>query len=231
MNIEKLKFLEKVKIAALKHRGDANLVLQELGLPNTPDNYSLIKKFLKKIKKEEERDVATLISHNLMQHIFMGYNQRVRYIQEMLVYLNGKEEIKLSLCCNYPVKEKEGNFFCLKCHKKAEVEVLDKFEIMKMKMNLIEELRAEDKALVEFAERLGYTNKKEDESLVKNFQQNILYVKGDDDFFKKMTGEERETLIEISKLPPLAREAVIRRLEKMVYEEGKDKGEEDEKES
>jgi len=220
LDLQKFKFEERVKIASFKHRGDILAIVKELNLPDTYESYQLVKKALDKIAKSEQKDVAVLISNNLMRVLMEGHAQRVVYIQEMLRALEGREQASVSICCSMPVVSKEDKVYCMKCNKETEVQKVDKVGIFILKVRLLSELREEDKALVDFAVKMGYVvraEQPEQQPLIKKVQ-NILYVGGS---LEGLSEEEKATLKEISQLSPVDREVVIKKLEKLVAEDGR----------
>ena len=218
-DLQKFKFEEQVKIASFKHRGDVLAIVKELNLPDTPESHQLVKKALDKIKKREQRDVAVLISNNLMRVLMEGHAQRVIYIQEMLRALEGREQADVSICCSMPVVVREGRTYCMKCNKESEVQKVDKIGIFILKVKLLSELREEDKALVDFAVKMGYSamEQPEQQPFIKKVQ-NILYLGGG---LESLSEEEKATLKEISQLSPIDREVIIKKLERLIVENGR----------
>ena len=220
-DLQKFKFEEQVKIASFKHRGDMLAIVKELNLPDTPESHQLVRKALDKIKKSEQKDVAVLISNNLMQVLMDGHAQRVIYIQEMLRALEGREQVNVSICCSMPVVVREDKTYCMKCNKETGVQKVDKVGIFILKVKLLSELREEDRALVDFAVRMGYgagVEQVEQQPLIKKVQ-NILYLGGG---LEGLSEEEKTTLKEIGQLSPIDREVIIKKLERLIIENGRD---------
>ena len=200
MNIDKYKQLETVKLCYLKHRGNVLEIAKELNLPA-----EYIKKISDKFKKQEDRDVAVLISNTLMSHILLGVQSRTTHLMEMLTSLNKQEKPSLSVCCNAPYKlRKDGQTFeCGKCFCKCEIHDAPKTSIYNVKRDIIEQLREEDKALIEMAKTMGYTAKTEGPP-PPIFKQNILVVNG---------GETNpQVLKDIQHLPPIEKEKLLEKL-------------------
>lgn len=210
MNLEQFKQLERIKIAYLKHRGNVLAVANELKLP-----VEYTKKRIAKIKGQERNNVDVLISNTLMQHILLGYESRVSYLMEMLKSLANREQLYVSLCCGAPVERARGEeeytaevtYICLACHSIASVKLIDRETIYNIKQRVLEQLRVEDSALVEFADKMGYTNRPEQPPAVK---QNILVLGKD---FSK---EDRQVVTNLSELSPPDREKMIKKLEKQI---------------
>ena len=211
MNVEKFKILEKIKLSYLKHRGDVLRVSEELGIP-----LEYVKKVVNKIKKQEERDVRVLISHTIAQQILLGYQSRVKNYMDMLAKLENRDQVIVSLCCRAPVKVEIRNGrrvdVCMKCNKECNVEIVDKVTLYRIKKELLEQLREEDRLLVDFAEKMGYTSKEEVPQTVVYNRQNIAVITG-------AKGVDREVAGQLEQLSPRDREILIKELEKKIEEE------------
>lgn len=158
-NLERFKVEERIKLSLLKHRGNAVIVSEELGL-----DLDYVRRVSFKLRKKESRDVSILISNTLMEHIFAGYRSRTELLTEMLNKLRGREQLWVSICCSQPTRidigpEGVSVQVCLKCGLPCQVKLLDRNGIFALEQNIIEQLREEDDALIRFAERMGYTNK------------------------------------------------------------------------
>lgn len=210
MNIEHFKIQEKIKLSYLKHRGNPFNVLKELGLPEDEKHIKYIKKLIEKFKKKESKEVSTLIADNLMAHILFGYQSRVQNLMEVMKVLDGKNEIEVSICCEAPFRERPNSnplrYECLSCHLICDVKKLDKEGMIDLKLATIEQLREEDATLIEFAEKMGYTNKIEPPTTIINNKQNVL-VLGEGD---------KKIITEIENLHPMEREKLLERLEREI---------------
>lgn len=205
MNLEQFKLAEKIKLSYLMHRGDAIKVSSDLSLP-----LDIINKYIKKFKKQEERSVSELISNNLMQTILLGYNSRVSILYDTLNSLKGREQLKISVCCEAPViahPEQKDAFLCAFCSKNAIVKLLDKEGIINLKLELLAQLRDEDKALVDFAGKMGYTQK--EETPVQKIQQNFLVLNDTKDLNNKIVQD-------ISNLGAIERDILAEKLQKEI---------------
>jgi len=181
MNLEEFRTTEKVKISFLKHRGFISEIVKETKLPE-----EYVRKMVSKFEKEETREVSVLIANNLMSIIMQGVQSRIIRYQEMLNSLEGREQLLLSSCCDYPVRSSIVDnlelFTCLKCGKNCNTVEGNKISIYKIKKEILQELRNEDIALIEMAEKLGYTNKPlEGPTTVIQNKQQILVVNSDKD--------------------------------------------------
>jgi len=205
INIEKFKAEEKTRLCLMKHRGNVSLAGRELDIP-----VEFVKKVAHRMKEKCTRDVSYFIATNLMQHILLGYQQRVSYLEECLRILRGKEESLISSCCSFPVKRRGRTritYECLKCGKPCSVTIIDKNEIYNLKFRVIEMLREEDRALVDFADKMGYTNK--DYTPASTVKQNILVMNKPD--------LDSSVAEDLQNLRPMDREKVRKRLEKHIF--------------
>jgi len=209
-NIEEFRLLEKVKLSYLKHRGNVIEITKETNLP-----IEYIQKLVAKFKKRESKDIATLISHNLMQYIMLGYDSRVSHLMTMLRALEGRDQNRISLCCEAPVIRVEEtieygyeDYECLVCHLMCGTKIIDKEGILDLKIEMIEQLREEDKALVDFAEKMGYTNKPAVEPPI-SVKNNILVI-GE--------GQDRKIVEDYSNLPAMDRQKIIDNIDKQLRE-------------
>jgi len=77
----------------------------------------------------------------------------------------------------------------------------------KLRLDTIEALRLEDEALVSFAEKMGYTNRKEVPT--QKIEQNILYIPNG-------SKRDNDMASEIASLPPREREKIRKELERKI---------------
>lgn len=209
--IEKFKLEERVRLTYLKHRGDILKVAEELELP-----LEYVRKIGDKIKKKCRRDVAYLVSTTMMEQLILGHSQRIQYLVECLDSLKDKEEAVQSLCCKAPVEMRivrrwKEEFFCLDCGKICFVKIVTKTSIYDLKYKAIEMLREEDVALVTFAEKMGYTDKKPDN--IYRVTQNVAII-GD------TTDKDKQIVRDLRDLSPRDRQKIRKSIEQKVFEEG-----------
>ncbi len=205
-SLELFKLKEQVKLSYLKNRGDVLVIAKELNLP-----LDYVQKLVKKIQKMEERDVANLISNTLMSHILLGSRSRVAHLSAMLNSLENTEKPLFSVCCDSPVEviedSLETKYKCFKCKKYCRVIEAPEVAIYEVKNMILEQLREEDKTLVDLAGKMGYTNKTEPPP-GPVFKQNIIVMKGD-------KGEtDPQVMQDIQQLPPMERERLLEKLKK-----------------
>jgi hypothetical protein len=153
---EKFQREEKVRISALRNRGDVNAIVRDTGLP-----LAYVIKVVDKWKKRRKYSaVDFLIAETMAMHILEGYEQRTRYLVDCMRALEHREQALISLCCQSPVvliENTTDRFRCLKCDKEASTELVDKDFVYKMKLKIVDSMRAEDKALATSAKQLGFT--------------------------------------------------------------------------
>jgi hypothetical protein len=208
--MNKYELYDKIKLSYLRHRGNASEVAVSLSLP-----IDYVRKVCGKFKKDESRDVSVRISNLLMQHVLLGYESRVRNLQDMLDKLAGREQISVSNCCKKPVDMQEGAIRCLGCGKVlTSVMLIDRETIYKLRQELVVSLRDEDKFLVDFAEKMGYTKRPPVEPAPSFQQKNYQFV------FKKgdLPEDLKEVMGDIRQMSPMDREKFRKRLEQQVVE-------------
>lgn len=205
MNLEVFKLMEKIKLSYLKNRGSILEISEELNLP-----VDYIKKVVYKLKKQEDRNVAVLISNTLMSHILLGVKSRTIYLTEMLKSLEATEKPLLSFCHEMPVEIIEDSlktrYKCIQCKKFCEVTEMPEVDIYALKNEIIAQLREEDKNLIEMATKMGYTNKIEPPPAPIFKQQNNILVMGQ--------GTNPQVMQDIQQLPPIEREKLMEKLKK-----------------
>ena len=163
-----------------------------------------------KFKGKEKRDVSVLISNTLMSHLMFGYESRVHNLMEMLRVLEGRDQLEVSICCEAPFKpnpKNKDNFLCLACARICQPKMVDKEKILDIKLGIVEQLREEDKALVDFAQKMGYTAKKEFPPATQ-VKQNNLIILGEN--------QRTEVMREVEHLPPLERDTLIEHLTRKI---------------
>lgn len=206
MNLDKFKQLEKAKLSYLKHRGNILEISRELELP-----IEYVQKLVSKFRKQEDRNVSVLISHTLMSHILHGTQSRTVHLMEMLGSLAQTEKPFLSVCCHAPFRiKKDGKNECLKCFANCEIVEVPKTSIYTIKKDIIEQLREEDRTLVEMAGKMGYTNKMEPPTTIIQNKQNVLMIGGDN------PNATPKLMSELNNLPPMEKEKLVEKLRKEI---------------
>jgi hypothetical protein len=217
--IEELRTIERVRFSYLKNRGSIPDIVEETGLP-----LEYIKKLVRKFKGQEIRDVSILVSNSIMQQMLFGYNQRIGHLMDTLKQIDKRTQIEVSVCCESPVlKENEKNT-CSSCNLPAQIKIIDKEGLLDIKLAILEQLREEDRLMVEFATKMGFTQKEEVQPQTPVNQYN-LFMGGSN----KPTPEQEKILLDIRALPGLERDILaqnlLREARRMKEEEEKAKQE------
>ncbi|MHA1592383.1 MAG: hypothetical protein ACTSUP_07930 [Candidatus Heimdallarchaeaceae archaeon] len=196
-SIEMFRKEEEIRISFLKHRGDILAIVADTGY-----DIQSVKRVVAKIKKKQYRDVDRLVANDIAQTILSGVEQRERSYLGCLNELEGRTTAKVSLCHGAPVKEHtfDGASYhvCLQCGETCEIKVVEQTQIYKLVLQFNKQLREEAEFLVEFAVKMGYTDKIEPPSN-KITQYNFVVPDGKtkDDILSdvdKLTGPERQQL-------------------------------------
>ena len=155
MNIEKFKTEEKVRLALLHHRGDVTKVAAELSM-----DLAYVKKCATKFATRQKRDIDRLVANDIMMHVLLNVDQRYRYIKDSLDSLRAKESSEVSGCCGYVMYTKDDKLTCGKCNEAVKTtKVLTHTGIHAIMLDYLRELRDDDRIIVDFADKMGFTNK------------------------------------------------------------------------
>jgi hypothetical protein len=214
-NIEKYRLEERVFLSNAKHRGNAELVAKEVGIP-----YEFAVRICNKLKKKQDRDVNILIASHIMGTVMLGRESRMQYYTTMINALEGRDSIELSVCHNgLMVCKMSGEpLVCLKCGLPAKSYIEHQAGIYHLRMELLKELREEDNSLVEFADKMGYTQRQQVPPMVYNDERKYLFL-GQGTNPKQHQGQqeipEKQKLLleEADKLSPIERTALINRIQ------------------
>jgi len=204
-NIKNYELDERIRVSLLKHRGDVLAVKEELNLP-----LAYVQRIYKKMRKAWDRDTSAYVSSKLMEHLFYGYQQRIVYLKALLDKFESFEKEDVSGCCSAPVVRSKVRrtfeFVCTKCLQPCYVvKGMDK-EVQKLYQQAIEQLREEDKALVEFAHKLGFVHPKSEGPNVKVDQKIVVLNQG----------KEEPVAKQLQELSPIEREKVRKAFEKSI---------------
>lgn len=206
-NINKYKLEEEIRLSYYKHRGNLLAVSNDLNVP-----LAEVKRVGEKMQRRDRRDVSCVMARTLMEHIMLGHSQRIQHLIDLLHKIEKAELTIVSVCCKAPVesklKYKKLEYTCLMCNKICKVKKPDFSEFTNIRFSVLRELRVEDKSLISFAEKMGYT-----EAIpapVHNIQQNVLYVEKD----RKLSSEGKALVEEVANLPPVDRERLRKSIEK-----------------
>lgn len=214
--IEKFRVDNKICVSFWKHRGNIEAISNETDIA-----IEYVKKVTDKLKRKMKKDVSYNIAFHIMETIHIGYQQRVAHLNECLNKLRNVEEVDVSLCCNAPTKPgEEANepvIFCLKCSKKTTIKRVQKIEIYKLVQEFTRELREEDKLLVDFADKMGFTTREELPANI--YKQNIIVMSSKKEKESYKLSEEDEGMLQdITTMTPIERRRMARNLEKSLLE-------------
>lgn len=215
ISIEKFKVESRIAVCLYKHRGIVEAVAAELNV-----DASYVKRVADKLKKKRRRDVGFNVAIMIMETIYMGYEQRVAHLNECINKLRHVEEADVSICCNAITKEEEEGgqqiIRCLKCKNTTHIHHIHKPQIYKLIQEFGQELREEDKHLLEFADKMGFTLK---DPVPQNlYRQNIVVV-GDPNQAKRLPSDQDRTIVkEIEQMDPMERQRMRKRLEQAIEE-------------
>lgn len=213
-DIQKLQLEERIRILCLKHAGNVEIIAKESNV--SPE---LVSKIIAKIRRKRNEDVNALIGDSMAGYIVLGAEQRKAWLLAELQKESAKQIERRSCCHGRPVKvhnwENEEHYICTQCDKDCDTYEVDPRD-QKLMIKLIAELRAEDAALVDFLERLGFvvSGKKEDENkgtTINNY--NVALAAS------KLTPEDQKMVTEAGQLDPRTRESLRKDLEKRMIQE------------
>lgn len=212
-SLDKFKIDEQIKKSYLRNLGDTSLILREVGLP---EEYVLSR--IDKIRKTESGGERSEVAEGIMGYISVGYRARRIRILEMLGSLEGAEQCQVSVCHKAPVVLREDSFEdwheCLYCHTRTETRVANYMDIYRIKKELLTELREEDKHLIAFAEKMGYT-KINTPGVVNQIKQNV-FVMGKDKDKNKDAIDVSDMPKDLDSLSPMDRQRFIDNLTKEI---------------
>lgn len=223
--LERFKLKERVKLSYLKNWGDILKVHEETGLP-----IDLIRKEIRKIRGKEKHDVSILISHTLMQYMFSRSGYREKQLQDLFDQLKIRSIVTASNCHTAPFRSNQviqpdgttaTTYTCLRCNQLCFPIETTQNELFDKLITIVSELREEDKTLITFAEKMGYTKISSDNSAVKiEDKRQYLFVNGSR-YPAEAPHDVQKALTEAAALSPMDREIIRKSLEKRIYDEEK----------
>jgi hypothetical protein len=211
--IEKFNLTEKIRVSFLKNAGNVLKVATDC---NVPIEYA--RKICQKFKKQQQRDVSVFVASKMAEYVMVGTEQRKAHLLAALEAEINKPDEVVSLCCGFPVKvhtwEDEEHYICKKCDKDCEVvcrSTRDKNYILK----LIGELREEDITVINFMEKLGFTDRPDGPQVVnKTTNYNLV-----------LDGKDKAVLQDAEQMDPRSRETLRKSIESKIRENSKDERE------
>lgn len=206
---------DRIRLSYYRHRGNKFHVADELHIP-----VEEVEKVEKQLIAEENKDHKIRVANSFMKHVLMGHQQRIQRLEDLMHTLEGEDKSRVSLCCGAPVSVtvsddgKTNIYTCLKCNGvNCNTTLKIQHGVIQKKQSIIRSLRDEDKHLIEFAEKMGYTNRDETPDTVIRNTQNILVVGKDG-----LTEDDVETIKEIENLTPKEREKIRKRIEQKILD-------------
>jgi len=214
-SVEKYRQEEKVRIELVKQRGDIIRVSENLNLP-----LDYVEKINKKLCGLRKRNVSVFAQNKLMEYLLSGSESRIRQLMDMLHYLDSFPDGEVSSCHRAMVikdfslpQDDPNRIRCQSCGNPCQVRTMSVSERMTLKQELIEKLRVEDEHVVNYAEKLGFTEKK-DEPVVKiDMKQQNLIVDG-----SRISGELKVVLSKDGPLTGMDREQIRKAVERKLIE-------------
>jgi hypothetical protein len=212
-NLVKLETDHKIRLSLFRHRGDAFATAKELGI-----DVSYVQKVCSKVKKKTDRNVSYWLASSIMQTVYEGYLQRIGHLQKWLVLAEGQEQLEVSWCHNEPVYREQPRrsviYTCSKCKKPCYVRLVPAAIAYQLHQKIIMQLREEDRALIDFAEKMGFTDKEE----VPMVRQNVLVVND------KAVELDPGVTKDLVRLTPRERERTRKKLENVILQSAETNG-------
>lgn len=223
---EKWKMEERIQLSVFKHRGNVALVSKECDIP-----YDFAMYVCNKIKKRQDRDVKLLVAGHIVGTLLLGRESRIQYLTTMLNALEGKDSIELSACCKSIRVIKPGDDIpvCLRCGKEANWYIEHQRGIYDLRITLLQELREEDRLMMEFADKFGYTAKGTADNMVYKDERKYININGQG--ASCLPDKQRLLLEEAGKLSPIERTALINQIRYDVLDQEKKENEDGHKPS
>ena len=222
---EKNRVIEEIYQSYLKHGGNALAVSKEFSLP-----YSYIDKLCDKFRKNNDLEVNRLVARSIVTFIKQGYESRSALYYDIIKDLEMFKYTIRSTCHKVPVSDRGGEYeerdryTCTRCGEPCFWEKKLNLEVVAKKLEAIAALRAEDEALINFATKMGYSDKDELPP-APNYKQNILVVGGSTGKSgqgssgpPELTSEEQRALRMVSELSPIEQEELRQDLSKTIQE-------------
>jgi len=219
-SIQKLNYEDQVRFLILRYPHDARKVAEEATkMLNCEITTEEVIRIQQKFKRTLDKDIAARVAANLAQQIVQGSMERCAKLEAMFQMWDGKDEALESVCCSAPVEEHglSGNIYhiCLKCNTNCGVRVVRDEALQKLKIKLLQEMRAESEHLITFAKQMGFTVPQEPAPII-NQKTNFLIV-----------GQQQNTQVngpvkidagvakKVEDMTPVEREHLIHDLQKM----------------
>lgn len=211
-NIEKFKKHEEIRAVYLM-TGSIKETAARLGL-----SYEYVQQVIAKTTKADEYHISeegSEVANRIMALIMRGHEARMLYYYRLLISLENREAVTVSVCHKMPVtyREVDGKtiYYCLKCDKETNVITLSDADAHLLYRQVLGEMRKESIMLAEVAERLRFVHK----------EDNAIDVAGKEvgERDSKSIDSDDLTLVNaVRQLSPMDRLRLIERLEKRILE-------------
>jgi hypothetical protein len=208
--IEKFRAIETFRLCWLKHRGNVIAACEELGWP-----IEIGRQYAAKISKKVDRDVSYGVSQSIMMQLVIGWESRVRHLYDMLSSLKEAEKQIVSCCCSFPVEpfkiRRKQRYKCILCGQECKIKNVGVPKVFDVQYRTLSMLQEEDRAIVEFAKKMGFVNPDAPHpSFVRN---QVLVVNAKE---KKGIEQEEPFVQNVDRLPPMEREKLRKSIENYI---------------
>ena len=218
--IQKANYEDQVRFLILRYPQDMKKVAEKASeIFNCDISVGEIVRIKQRFKRTMDKDVAARVAANLSQQIIQGSQERCAKLEAMFQLWDGKDEAMESVCCSAPVVEHglSGNIYyvCAKCSTNCGVRIVRNEALQKLKIKLIQEMRAESDHLITFAKQMGFTTPQEPVPVVN--QRNFLIV-GQQQNNQVTTGPvqiDARMAQKVDDMSPVEREHLIQDLKKL----------------
>lgn len=172
-SIQRINYEDQVRFLILRYPHDLQKVVEAASkLMGVEIPLEEVVRIKQRFKRTLDKDVAARIAANLAQQVIQGSMERCAKLEAMFQMWDGKDVALESLCCLAPVEEHGlgGNVYhiCLKCNTNCGVKVIRDEALQKLKIKLLQEMRAESEHLILFAKQMGFTAPQEPAQVVNN---------------------------------------------------------------
>lgn len=221
-NLQRLNYEDNIRFLILRYPHNATKVAEEATkILNAEITVEEVLRIQARFKRTMDRDVGLRVAANLAQHVIQGSMERCAKLEAMFQLWDGKDVAMESLCCQAPVIEHPGldgasdYYVCAKCGTTCGTRTTRDEALQKLKIKLLQEMRAESEHLITFAKQMGFTVPQEPAPIVNN-KNNFLIV-----------GQQQNTQVngpaqidgrmaqKVESMSPVERERLIHDLQKM----------------
>lgn len=222
-NLAKINWEDQVRFLILRYPHDMLKVAESASaLMNTTVTVEEVNRIKQRMKRTLDRDIAARVAANLAQHIIQGSMERCAKLEAMFQMWDGKDVAVESLCCSAPAIEHPGAFgttgyyTCAKCETNCGTRIIRDETLQKLKIKLLQEMRAESEHLIAFAKQMGFTSTQDGPTQVVNNKNQFLIVGQQQN--TQMSGPvqiDSRMAKKVDEMSPVEREHLIQDLQKM----------------